>query len=57
VLFNDKGETKTFLQLVKDKSAGSTRSVTRADLRMGVGPKGQLFLMDKYDGTIRLLVP
>ena len=57
VLFNDKGESKTFLQLVKEKTAGSTRSVIRADLRMGVGPKGQLFLMDKYDGTIRLLVP
>ncbi len=57
VLFNDKGETRTFLQLVKEKTAGSTRSVIRADLRMGVGPKGQLFLMDKYDGTIRLLVP
>jgi Glucose / Sorbosone dehydrogenase len=57
VLFNDKGESKTFLQLVKERTAGSTRSVIRADLRMGVGPKGQLFLMDKYDGTIRLLVP
>ena len=31
--------------------------VIRADLRMGVGPKGQLFVLNKHDGTIRLLVP
>ena len=54
VLFNDHGQTKTFLQLVKEKNVREGRSsVIRADLRMGVGPKGQLFVMDKYDGTIR----
>jgi hypothetical protein len=58
VLFNDRGQTKTLLQLVKEKNAHEGRpSVIRADLRMGVGPKGQIFVMDKYDGTIRLLVP
>lgn len=58
VLFNDHGQTKTLLQLVKEKNAHEGRpSVIRADLRMGVGPKGQIFVMDKYDGTIRLLVP
>ena len=29
----------------------------RADLRMGVGPNGQIFVLNKRDGTIRLLVP
>jgi hypothetical protein len=58
ILFNDHGQTKTLLQLVKEKNVREGRSsVIRADLRMGVGPKGQLFVMDKYDGTIRLLVP
>jgi hypothetical protein len=58
VLFNDHGESKTLLQLIKAKNAKAGRSnVIRADLRMGVGPKGQVFVMDKYDGTIRLLVP
>ena len=58
VLFNDHGQAKTLLQLVKEKNAREGRSsVIRADLRMGVGPKGQVFVMDKYDGTIRLLVP
>jgi hypothetical protein len=58
VLFNDHGEARTLLQLIKDKNAREhRRSVTRADLRMGVGPKGQIFVLNKYDGTIRLLVP
>ncbi len=58
ILFNDHGQTKTLLQLVKEKNVREGQSsVIRADLRMGVGPKGQLFVMNKYDGTIRLLVP
>jgi glucose/arabinose dehydrogenase len=58
VLFNDGGQAKTLLQLIKEKNAKAGRAnVIRADLRMGVGPKGQIFVMDKYDGTIRLLVP
>jgi hypothetical protein len=58
ILFNDHGQTQTLLQLVKEKNLREGRSsVIRADLRMGVGPKGQLFVMNKYDGTIRLLVP
>ena len=27
----------------------------RADLRMGMGPNGQLFILNKRDGTIRLV--
>jgi hypothetical protein len=30
---------------------------SRADLRMGAGPGGQIFVLNKHDGTIRLLVP
>jgi hypothetical protein len=26
------------------------------DLRIGAGPDGQVFIMNKHDGTIRLLV-
>jgi hypothetical protein len=52
------GQTETLLQLVKEKNVREGQSsVIRADLRMGVGPKGQLFVMNKCDGTIRLLVP
>jgi len=58
ILFNDKGEAKTLLQLIKDKNVqqGKPPSV-RADLRMGLGPNGQLFVLNKHDGIIRLLVP
>ena len=58
ILFNDKGETKTLLQLIKDKNTQQGKPpAMRADLRLGVGPNGQIFVLNKHDGTIRLLVP
>jgi glucose/arabinose dehydrogenase len=58
ILFNDKGETKTLLQLVKDKNASQGKPPsTRADLRFGQGPNGEIFLLTKRDATIRMLVP
>ncbi|MEO7190127.1 MAG: PQQ-dependent sugar dehydrogenase [Vicinamibacterales bacterium] len=58
VLFNDKGTAKTLLQLVKEKNLaqGKAESV-RVDLRFGPGANGQIFVLNKHDGTIRLLVP
>jgi glucose/arabinose dehydrogenase len=49
VLFNSNGDTKTLLQLIKDKNP----QAARADLRFGTGPNGQLLLLNKNDGTIR----
>jgi glucose/sorbosone dehydrogenase len=58
ILLNDKGTPKTLLQLIKDKNAEQGKPpATRADLRLGVGPQGQIFVMNKRDGVIRLLVP
>jgi Glucose / Sorbosone dehydrogenase len=58
ILFNDKGETKTLLQLVKEKNiAQGKKPATRADLRYGEGPDGRLFILNKNDGVIRELVP
>jgi hypothetical protein len=58
ILFNEKGETKTLLQLIKEKNVaqGKTPS-TRADLRFGEGPNGEIFILNKRDGVIREIVP
>jgi glucose/arabinose dehydrogenase len=58
ILFKDQGETKTLLQLIRDKNTQQGRMpATRADLRMGMGPNGQLFVLNKRDGVIRLVTP
>jgi hypothetical protein len=57
VLFNQNGEAKTLLQLVQDKNAKQGKTpAPRADLRFGYGPNGQLFVLNKHDGVIRLIV-
>jgi hypothetical protein len=53
VLFNDEGQAKTLLQLVQ-------KHVPRAsqpDLRIGSGPEGEVLLLNKADGIVRMLVP
>jgi len=56
VLFNQGGAGKTLLELIKAKNATQGRTpAARADLRFGTGPNGQVFLLNKRDGTIRLL--
>jgi glucose/arabinose dehydrogenase len=57
ILFNDKGTNKTLLELIKEKNTaqGKTPAV-RADLRLGIA-NGQLFMMNKRDGVIRVIVP
>jgi hypothetical protein len=58
ILLNDKGTPKTLLQIIKEKNAEQGKPpATRADLRFGLGPQGQIFIMNKRDGIIRLLVP
>jgi hypothetical protein len=56
ILFNDKGEAKTLLQLVKEKNlAQGKEPSTRVDLRFGEGPNGEIFVLSKRDGVIRML--
>lgn len=58
VLFEDHGTVKTFLELIRAKNAQQgVRPANRADLRFGMGPQGKIFLLNKHDGTIRLLTP
>ena len=58
ILFNDGGQAKTLLQLIQEKNVEQGRSqASRADLRFGPGPDDQVFLLNKYDGIVRVLVP
>ena len=58
ILLNDGGESKTLLQVIREKNVSQGKPpVTRADLRYAAGPDDQVFLLNKHDGTIRLLVP
>src|SRR5688572_13244120 len=57
VLFNSGGEAKTLLQLIREKDAQQGRQpAARADLRFGTGPDDQVFLLNKADGVVRLLI-
>ncbi len=58
ILFNDgtTGQTKTLLQLIKEKNVAQGKPPsTRADLRFGEGPNGEIFILNKRDGVIRLV--
>lgn len=58
ILLNDGGSPKTFLQVVQGANAAQNTDIAqRADLRFGYGPDNQVYLLNKHDGIIRLLVP
>jgi hypothetical protein len=58
VLFNDKGTRKTLLELIAEANARQKKEpAARADLRFGEGADGQVFILNKHDGIIRVLVP
>lgn len=58
ILLNDGGESKTLLELIRDKNVEQGRSpASRADLRFAAGPDNQVFILNKHDGVVRLLVP
>ena len=52
----DKSQAKTLLQLIQEKNVaqGKGRS-PRADLRFGEGANGEIFILNKRDGVIRML--
>lgn len=58
IVFNDNGTAKTLLELIQAKNSQQGKTpATRADMRMGSGPDGQLLIINKADGVIRLIVP
>ena len=57
IMLDDQGELKTFLQIIQEKNVEQGKPPTeRADLRFGAGSDGQIFLLNKHDGIIRVLV-
>jgi hypothetical protein len=58
VLFNQGGQAKTFLSIIQEKNAAQGKErATRADLRFYTGNEGRVYLLNKADGTIRVLAP
>lgn len=58
ILLNVNGTAKTVLQVIQEKNqAQGKKPATRADLRINSGPDNQVFLLNKGDGTIRVLTP
>lgn len=58
VLFRLDGGPRTLLQIIKEKNAGQGKKpADRADLRFGTSADGRVFLLNKSDGVIRMLVP
>jgi hypothetical protein len=57
VLFDDNGTTKTLFQLIQEKNRSQGRApAKRADMRFNVAADGRIFVMNKMDGVIRMLV-
>jgi hypothetical protein len=58
ILLNSNGSAKTMLQVIQEKNqAQGKKPATRSDLRLSLGPDNQVFLLNKGDGTIRVLTP
>jgi glucose/arabinose dehydrogenase len=57
ILLRDGGTSRTLLEVIRARNVQQGRMpATRADLRFAEGPDGQVFLLNKADGTIRRLV-
>src|SRR5262249_18015980 len=58
IVLRSNGVDKTMLQLIQEKNKAQGKTpVTRACLRLSMGPDNQVLLLNKGDGTIRRLVP
>ncbi|MBI4263325.1 MAG: PQQ-dependent sugar dehydrogenase [Acidobacteria bacterium] len=56
ILLRHEGTDKTLLQVIQEKNkAQGKMPATRSDLRISLGPDNQVFLLNKGDGTIRML--
>jgi hypothetical protein len=56
ILLNSNGSAKTMLEVIQEKNKAQGKPpATRSDLRLSLGPDNQVFLLNKGDGTIRVL--
>jgi hypothetical protein len=56
ILLDSNGSAKTMLQVIQEKNRTQGKmTATRSDLRLSPGPDNQVFLLNKGDGTIRVL--
>jgi hypothetical protein len=57
ILFDDNGTRKTLLQLIQAKNTAQGKApASRADPHFAEGPEGNLFVTNKQDNVIRMLV-
>jgi len=54
VRIHDGGVDKDFRQFLRDANANP--SLSRTDTRWGVGPSGEIFILNKHDGMVRRIV-
>ncbi len=45
------GQEKTLLQIIRD--ASGNQGLNRTDLRFGLGPDGEIYVLNKHDGRVR----
>jgi len=58
ILLNANSSAKTMLAVIQEKNKAQGKTpATRSDLRLSLGPDNQVFLLNKGDGTIRVLTP
>jgi hypothetical protein len=58
VMLNHRGEARTLLELIREKNVEQGKQPTsRTDLRFGAGSDGRVFLLNKQDGVVRVIVP
>lgn len=56
ILLNSGGTARTMLEVIQEKNKAQGRMpAMRSDLRLSLGPGNQVFLLNKGDGTIRVL--
>lgn len=57
ILFNNGEGPRTLLEVIQEQNiAQGMGPARRADMRFGVGPESEVFLLNKSDGMIRLVV-